>query len=53
DHRLKDISGMSFRANFYKCGDLLPKPHFLSWNAVEIPQPDFHRPDQFGKVTFE
>ena len=53
DHRLKDISGMSFRTNFYKCGDLLPHPHFLSWNAVNIPQPDFHRPDQFGMLTFD
>ncbi len=53
DHRLRDISGMSFRANFYKCGDLLPHPHFLSWNAVTIPKPDFHRPDYFGMLTFD
>ena len=53
DRRLTDISGMSCGANFYKCGDLLPHPHFLSWNPVETPNPDFHRPDFFGQVIFE
>ena len=27
---------MSIRANFYKCGDELQKPHFLSWNPIKI-----------------
>ncbi len=52
DRRLRDISGMAFRANLYKCGDCLPHPHFLSWNPVDIPQPDFHRPDHFGQLVF-
>ena len=40
------------RANFYKCADLTAHPHFLSWNRIEIPSPDFHRPDFFGELTF-
>lgn len=53
DHRLSGIGGLLFRANVYKCGDSLPHPHFLSWNPVDIPQPDFHRPDYFGQLYFE
>ncbi len=45
------ISGKSFRANFYKCGDNLSKPHYLSWNSIKSENPDFHRPECFGKVT--
>lgn len=50
---ITDLSGITARGNFYKCGDMLPKPHFLSWNAVDVPAPDFHRPDQFGELIFE
>lgn len=42
----------SLRANFYKCGDLTPHPHYLSWNPVETPHPDFHRPEYFGELIF-
>ena len=47
------LDGMSIRANFYKCGDELQKPHFLSWNPIKIEKPDFHRPDFFGLLEFE
>ena len=40
----------TLRANFYKCGDKTAHPHFLSWNPVETPQPDFHRPEFFGEL---
>ena len=40
----------ALRANFYKCGDKTAHPHFLSWNPVETPQPDFHRPEFFGEL---
>ena len=43
-------SGVSFRANCYKCGDKTPRPHFLAWNAVETAAPDFHRPEFFGEM---
>ena len=48
-----NFSGKEMRANFYKCGDELPTPHFLSWDPIEWPEPSFHRPEQFGKLIFE
>ena len=41
---------VSVRGNFYKCGDLTAHPHFLSWNPIGTPKPDFHRPDYFGEL---
>ena len=40
----------SIKANFYKCGDKTAHPHFLSWNPVGTPSPDFHRPEFFGEL---
>ncbi len=51
-HHLRNPRGMTMRANFYKCGDKLARPHFLSWSPVECDHPDFHRPSSFGKITF-
>lgn len=45
--------GMVIRANFYKCGDLTESPHYLSWNPVEHPTPDFHRSCDFGVLLLE
>ena len=42
----------SVNANFYKCADKSEHPHFLSWNPVGTLQPDFHRPEYFGKLEF-
>ncbi len=52
-HKIHDLRGKSFRANFYKCGDRLTEPHFLSWNKVNSDKPDFHRPEFFGEIYFE
>lgn len=49
-HRISSMQGKTFRANFYKCGDKLQRPHFLSWNPIAIPRPDFHRKDFFGQI---
>lgn len=40
------------KANFYKCGDRTAHTHFLSWNPVGCPDPDFHRPEYFGILEF-
>ena len=49
--------GFSFtgvlRANVYKCGDLTEHEHYLSWNEVTSETPDFHRPQDFGRMIFE
>jgi hypothetical protein len=47
------FSGLSANGNFYKCGDLLPEPHFVTWNPVGTPHPDYHQPVYFGKTDFE
>ena len=47
------VSGTVIRANCYKCGDLTPKPHYLSWNPVVHPTPDFHRSCDFGIMILE
>lgn len=52
-HDVKDVSGMSVRANFYKCGDLLQTPHFLSWSPIDLPKPCFHCPEFFGQLDLE
>lgn len=52
-HGVTDIAGKRARANFYKCGDKLDKPHFLSWNPVLTPEPDFHSPQFFGALDFQ
>jgi hypothetical protein len=51
-HQLKSLKGQECKANFYKCGDLLPQPHFLSWSNIEAPEPNFHLPQYFGKLKF-
>jgi hypothetical protein len=51
-HNIKSLKNKCFRANFYKCGDGLSKPHFLSWNNIETSEPDFHTPEYFGEICF-
>ena len=51
-HKIKELEGKSFRANFYKCGDKLTVPHYLTWNPVGTKKPDFHQPDYFGLLKF-
>lgn len=47
------LSGKMIYANFYKCGDDLPTPHFLSWNPIKSDTPNFHLPEFFGNIEFE
>ncbi len=39
-----------YQVNFYKCGDDLPEPHYLSWNSVRSTAMDFHQPCFFGTL---
>jgi hypothetical protein len=52
NNNISPLVGLQCKANFFKCGDDLPSPHFLSWNAVDYPQPNFHLPQFFGTITF-
>lgn len=40
------------KANFYKCADGSRWPHYLSWAPIDTAEPDFHRPEFFGTLTF-
>ena len=45
--------GTIFRGNFYKCASAASQPHFLSWNPIDTPAPDFHRPEFFGNLILQ
>jgi len=51
-HKVKELKGKTFRANFYKCGDMLSVPHYVTWNPVETENPDYHQPGYFGLLKF-
>ena len=51
-HKVKVLKGKTFRANFYKCGDKLKVPHYVTWNPVGTENPDYHQPDYFGLLKF-
>lgn len=38
------------RGNFYKCADDTQDPHYLSWSPINIPEPNFHKPEFFGEI---
>lgn len=46
-HNNDSMIGRKVLCNFYKCGDKLSKPHFLSWSPVKSPTPDFHQINSF------
>lgn len=50
---IKSLNGLKATANFYKCGDNTAEPHYVTWNPVGTENPDYHRPEFFGKVLFE
>lgn len=50
---LKPVSGKKMRGNFYKCGDELSVPHFVSWTKIKTDKPAFHMPEFFGGLEFE
>lgn len=43
----------TFYANFYKCGDETVTEHYLCWNKIDYPKPNFHLPQFFGKLILE
>ncbi|QEC58408.1 hypothetical protein FSB75_00420 [Flavisolibacter ginsenosidimutans] len=52
-HSLSSLHGKQGGANFYKCGDALPQPHYLAWSNIESESPNFHLPEFFGTLLFE
>ena len=52
-HDLPTLQGLEMKANFYKCGDNLPTPHYLSFAPIDSPAPDFHLPEFFADFILE
>lgn len=50
---IQHLSGQSIMGNFYKCGDDLTTPHFISWAPISTDKPSFHQPHYFGEIIFE
>lgn len=42
---------IEMNANFNKCASGTSQPHFISWSPIQTPEPDFHRPECFGKIV--
>ncbi len=49
---IRPAPAVTWRANFYKCGDETSHPHWLMWSVVDKPKPDFHVPEYFGALEF-
>lgn len=45
--------GVKWRANFYKTATTNSNPHYITWNFVDNPKPNFHLPEFFGTIVFE
>jgi hypothetical protein len=41
-----------FYGNFYKCADQTSHPHYVTWNPIPLPSPDYHCPMHFGEIYF-
>lgn len=51
-HSIISLDSKKIRANFQKCGEDLPVQHYLTWNPILTPKPDYHQPDYFGIIDF-
>jgi hypothetical protein len=51
-NEITKLAGKNCRANFYKCGDNLPTPHFVAWSGIQSAEPNFHLPEFFGDLHF-
>lgn len=38
-------------ANFYRCGGRT-QPQYAVWHNIDVPEPDYHRPEYFGELVF-
>lgn len=50
---IKPTFPQRLRVNFYKCADRTKKPHFLSWQPIHLPNPNFHCPEFFGEIVLK
>lgn len=43
-------SPIVMKGNFCKCASGTSQPHFISWNPISTPTPEFHSPQYFGDL---
>ena len=48
----RPAEGVTWRVNFFKCGDDTSHPHWLTWSPVRKSPLGFHLPECFGELTF-
>ena len=53
NHYPASLKNLQCFGNFYKCGDDLKLPHYMVWNAITAPKPDFHLRAFFGSIRFD
>lgn len=53
NHDITSLKGKECSVNFYKCGNMLKVPHFLTWSNIQSIEPDFHLRQFFGTLLFE
>lgn len=46
-HHINSWKGLTVKGNFYKCGDKLSQPHYITFAPITTEKPDFHRPEFF------
>jgi len=46
----KPVFPQKLQVNFYKCADKTKKPHYVSWQPIQLPTPNFHCPEYFGEI---
>ena len=52
NHSIISLDSKKISANFQKCGEDLPVPHYLTWNPILTSKPDYHQPVYFGTIDF-
>lgn len=52
-HHIDSWKGITAIGNFYKCGDKLSKPHYVTFAPVKTEKPDFHRREFFVELSME
>jgi hypothetical protein len=45
--------GVEWRANFYKIAEITSNPHYITWSKIDRPRPNFHVPENFGRIIFK
>lgn len=52
-HNFGTLSGKTFLVNVYNCVGSGDDRQYVTWNPIDTPAPDFHRPEYFRRLFFE